>query len=416
MAKNIKLKKYGVKHVLLTIILPVALVGVVYTKYIRYIQPKEDINDKYENISTYKINANSRVDILKVVESLPRFKAKNNVVIDSKFRPINQYLSKEQIVLLRNYIVFNTLYMIDKSVNLDDNFSYDYINVVNELQSIQVGSYKDHNLFLSLLPKDIYQLSDSFLYRTSLSNGKNLLVKINTSTYNNLVLASNYVNIERYNLFCSMYEQDGDNLVFSNCIDEYEYANNYFNSLYSNLNNVPSMVNLDTRLKVFYLLANSYYLKDDSACYYAPSMDMYMQNYNDCIEDLNAARIKLVNVGYSNGSGIFNYLDFTNMLSFSLKIPYDSINNSNGFYNEFKFKEAKRMIARTYGFDQVLDRYMIESEINKVWDKNDPDRIFNLSNYGMVFEKEKNRREQAAFRKEVAEENRIREERKNNQN
>lgn len=395
--KNIKLKtKTGFKHIFFTIALPVALVSFLYNKYITEFSPKEGDDIKYENLDKLKKNPNNKNDVLKFVESLPRFVLKNNYLADSKFTPISYYLSNNDVLLLKNYIIFNTLYFINNGCNLDQNFDYDFININdNSLNYLKDSNYDNYSL-TTKVNLDLLSLKDNSFITNIYTNKYKVMVDISTSTYNELVTARSYNNNSEQIVLCSKLSTDsitGDKTI-SNCISEFEYSKIYFIDLYSNLNNTPSLVDLDTRLKVFYILSSARYLNSDSICYTSPDINNYIEYHNECIKEIELSRSKILKSNFSvNAQDRFSYLDYTNRISFSLKIPYGALDSSNGFINEYMFKEAKKLIIDKYNLDPIMDRYLIETEISKVWNTNNPSAVLNLNNYGDVFENIKNQRE-----------------------
>ena len=354
--------------------LPIIIIGLTTATYLKLVSKDNDTKINYENKNRLiVIDPNIKPDIT-LPENIKTFNKNNESgwIKDSDFVPISKYLSPEKLQFLKNYVTYNILNKIQNDKD-SKNLIYDFKN----LNITNIKDLKKGNKYSINVDKIDYLLVKTDYYFKKEIGDENVFIKIDSTDTKNII--SRYItNVNSLSFICNNFEYKDKTVIFSDCETSYEYINKYFYQIYYNLNNNPSFLNNSAKNYFYYMIISTYKLEKNSICYSRFQYDDIYNYVEKCNQDLEISR-KQINT--MNNLDKNKYLEYTNIISKSLKIDIASLSYNSGFeVLDYKFA-ALKIISAKYNLNENWEYKYVNDDINKIYDPKNPEKVLDLSLY-----------------------------------
>ena len=358
----------------------VLIMGLIYISYVLIInklEPEKIENQNFLVLSNVVREPNMNESVFDDFEkNAPKYLLNRNVVLGSNFTPFYKWLTIPQIEVLRKFTLFYVMKYIEEDKN-NQFFTFDYekINITN-ITKFKTGEY--NNGVIVQFPISQYQGNDTkYIYYYNMGEYHINATINNLDEINSINLLQTQIN-DLY-LVCKKLEVKDQEYSFTDCKTEYGAGVEYFTNNWKNINNLPNVVKLKTRLFYEYYALSMQGLTNDSSCYDNYSIIEYNIFFMNCEKDINQA-INNINE-FGNGKK-YDYLNYSRKVSSSLKIKTEDLSPELGFVSVgYKYKAIRMLLdkyAPSYSYDEL---WMVTKIVNEKWNPEYPQIVVDLANY-----------------------------------
>ena len=227
----------------------VMIMGLIYISYVLMInklEPEKIENQNFLVLSNVVREPNMNESVFDDFEkNAPKYLLNRNVVLGSNFTPFYKWLTIPQIEVLRKFTLFYVMKYIEEDKN-NQFFTFDYekINITN-ITKFKTGEY--NNGVIVQFPISQYQGNDTkYIYYYNMGEYHINATINNLDEINSINLLQTQIN-DLY-LVCKKLEVKDQEYSFTDCKTEYGAGVEYFTNNWKNINNLPNVVKLKTRL------------------------------------------------------------------------------------------------------------------------------------------------------------------------
>lgn len=282
------------------------------------------INQNYPNIDDKYIRPKPQINYSSLYAIMTSYKQKNNPKSYNLLKEINE----KQAILVRNLIDID-LYQYLNQANISPSLNYNDLIFVNSINYNNIKNYLNQNNKYFVLNNEIISENCSENYCNYNMSGNQF--------YNFNIFEDNLSSINNYNKYkeystifvCKNISIDVNNpeqLIFSNCLYEKNYINEYANNLSELLKTYPDYLTEKAKHLIYTALIGYFYIDENSICY----MDNieYYNEKNQCLNELelNLSSAKNLKTSFSNFT--LNSVKYQNLLNLSLSNNKDYRNYS----------------------------------------------------------------------------------------
>ena len=334
------------------------------------------INQNYPNIDDKYIRPKPQINYSSLYAIMTSYKQKNNPKSYNLLKEINE----KQAILVRNLIDID-LYQYLNQGNISPSLNYNDLIFVDSINYNNIKNYLNQNNKYFVLNNEIISENCSENYCNYNMSGNQF--------YNFNIFEDNLSSINNYNKYkeystifvCKNISIDVNNpsqLIFSNCLYEKNYINEYANNLSELLKTYPDYLTEKAKHLIYTALIGYFYIDENSICY-MDNIEYYTEK-NKCLNELelNLSSAKNLKTSFSNFT--LNSVKYQNLLNLSLSNNKDYRNYS---LENMILEKIEKQLPRALTPSQRIELVYQLNQLYIPGDNINDSKASNIRNYNL---------------------------------
>ncbi len=334
------------------------------------------INQNYPNIDDKYIRPKPQINYSSLYAIMTSYKQKNNPKSYNLLKEINE----KQAILVRNLIDID-LYQYLNQGNISPSLNYNDLIFIDSINYNNIKNYLNQNNKYFVLNNEIISENCSENYCNYNISGNQF--------YNFNVFEDNLSSINNYNKYkeystifvCKNISIDVNNpsqLIFSNCLYEKNYINEYANNLSELLKTYPDYLTEKAKHLIYTALIGYFYIDENSICY-MDNIEYYTEK-NKCLNELELDLSSAKNLKTSFSNFTLNSVKYQNLLNLSLSNNKDYRNYS---LENMILEKIEKQLPRALTPSQRIELVYQLNQLYIPGDNINDSKASNIRNYNL---------------------------------